>query len=349
MMCFPILASHAYDEKFNYKTKVPIGTGKFKITKIEEERIIIEKSSVENKSKIRKINLILKESPKDLYVAFSKGEIDFIVTDNIDYEEYVGSLGYNTNQYCNRNFDYLVLNNQNKILKDKEIRKAINYAIDKNEINYNIYNNKYKTALFPLDYGSYLYETKNNNEYDINNTKSILIENGWILKNNVWTKNGRSLRFRLLVNKENEKRVELAENIKQQLEKIGILIDIIEVNHKQFDNYIKHNNYDMILTGNIVSNYPNLETYLGENNLSNFNNQEVKNIISEIKNVDNQEEYLKEKYVKLGEIYKDEMPFISLYFNNIYILSNKNIKGDLRGNWYNVFYNIENWYKVDEN
>ena len=332
LMCIPILASHAYDETFNAKTIIPIGTGEFKITKIQENQIIIEKSNVENESKIIKVKLILEESAKDLYIALSKSEIDFMITDNIDYEEYIGSLGYNINQYCNREFDYLVLNNQNRILRDKGIRKALNYAIDKNEINYNVYNNKYKIAEFPLDYGSYLYEENDDSNYDINNAKSILIENGWILKNNIWTKNGRTLRLTLLVNKEIEKRVQSAENIKEQLGEIGIVIDIVEVNGNAFNNYIKYENYDMILTGNVISNNPSLETYFGDNNLSNFNNEGINNVMNEIRSIDNQEELLKEKYTKLKEIYKEEMPFISLYFNNIYVLSNKNLKGNLQGN-----------------
>ena len=348
MMCIPILANHAYDENFNEKTTIPIGTGDFKITKIQQENISIEKSNIENKSKIKKINLILKTSAKDMYVALTKGEVDFIISDNINYEEYVGTLGYNVNQYCNREFDYLVLNNQNNILKDKNIRKAINYAIDKNEINYNVYNNKYRVAEFPLTYGNYLYKTNTDSAYDISKAKSFLLENGWKFNNNSWTKNGRILELRLLVDKENEKRVQVAENIKEQLQEIGIIIDIIAVNSEQFENYIKYKNYDMILTGNIVSNSPDLETYFGQNNLSNFNNKQVDNIINEIKSADNIEEILKEKYNNLKEIYNEEMPFISLYFNNIYILSNKNLKGDIQGNWYNIFYNIENWYKIEE-
>ncbi len=349
MMCIPIVASHSYDETFNLKTTVPIGTGKFKVTKIEDNNILIEKSNSQNESKIVKINLVLKKSAKDLYVALSKNEIDFMITDNIEYEDYIGSLGYNVNQVCNREFDYLVLNNQNTILNNKEIRKAINYAIDKNEINYNIYNNKYKTAEFPLDYGSYLYNPDDKIEYDVNKAKSILLQNGWTLKNNIWIKNGRNLKLRLLVNKENGKRIETAENIKEQLGEIGIIIDVIAVNNTQFNNYIKYKNYDIIITGNVVSNNPSLETYFSDDNLANFNNEEVNNIINEIKNVDNQEEFLNEKYTRLQEIYEQEMPFISLYFNNLFILSNKNLKGNLEGNWYSVFYNIDSWYKVEEN
>ena len=349
LMCIPILASHSYDDNFNSKTNVLIGTGEFKIIGIENNRIILERIHIQNTSKIVKINLILKETVKDLYEAFTKEEIDFLITENIQYEDYLDNLGYNVNQFANREFDYLVLNNENKILKDKEIRKVINYAIDKNEIIYNIYNNKYKTSNFPLDYGSYLNEPSDEIEYDINEAKSILIENGWKITNNTWMKNGRIFKIKLLVNKENEKRVQTAQNIKEQLEEVGIKIDIIEANTNTFNNYIKYKNYDMILTGNLVSNNPYLGTYIGDNNLSNFNNEEVNNIINQIKRIDNQEEFLKDKYTKIKEIYIDEMPFISLYFNNLYIVSNKNLKGDLQGNWYNVYYNIDNWYKVDNN
>ena len=349
MMCIPILASHAYHEDtLESKISIPIGTGDFKITKIEDGNILIEKCNFESASKITKIKLILKETTKELYLALIKNEIDFMITDNIEYEDYVGTLGYNVNTCCYREFEYLILNNENKILKDKEVRKVINYVIDKNEINYNVYNNKYKIAEFPLDYGSYLYESMDKTKYDINQARDVLLENGWTFKNNIWIKNGRTLKLRLLVNIENEKRVQLAEKIKQKLNEFGIIIDIIAVNNNAFNNYIKYKNYDMVLTGNIVSNNPNLETYFGDDNLSNYKNVEVNSILREIKNIDNQEKLLKEKYQELRDIYEEEVPFISLYFNNLFILSNKNLKGDLQGNWYNVFYNIENWYKVEE-
>ncbi len=348
MMCIPILAKHSYEENTcNSKTSIPIGTGEFKITKIENNRILLEKSNYDGNSKITKINLILEETVKDLYSKLMKNEIDIMVTDNIEYEEYIGSMGYNVRQYANREFDYLILNTKNSLLSQKEIRQAISFAIDRNQINYNIYNNKYNISNFPLDYGSYLYNSDSKIEHDINKAKNILMENGWILKNNILIKGGKKLRLRLLVNKENEMRVKAAENIKQQLEKIGIEINIISTNNTQFNNYIKYKNYDIILTGNLVSNNPNIETYFSDNNLSNFSKEDLNNLLNEIRSIDNQEEFLKEKYAKLDETYKDEVPFISLYFNSIFVLSNKNLKGDLAGNWYNIYYNIDNWYKVE--
>ncbi|MBQ3145061.1 MAG: hypothetical protein IJB90_00485 [Clostridia bacterium] len=345
-MCFPILASHSYEpDTLNSKTSIPIGTGKYKIESIEENLIKIALVDNKSESKIRNINLVLKESINELYNAFSKNEIDYMITDNIEYEEYIGTMGYNLNQVTNREYEYLALNTEDTILSNKEIRKAISYAIDKKNINYNMYSNKYIESGFPLDYGSYLYNQNKLNEYNINETKRILSENGWTYKNNTWKRNGKKLEFKLIVNSNNEKRVLLAEQIKEQLKQVGIVINIIKVSDSSYTNYVKYKNYDMILTGNIISTCPNLETYFGEDNLSNFSNEEIKNILKDVKNI-NDVNVLTDKYSNIAQIYKEEMPFISLYSNSLFILSNNNLKGDLSCNWYNLFYNIDNWYKI---
>ena len=348
MMCFPIVASHAYDQKFNSTTELPIGTGKYKIIKIEENKIEISKNNLEDEGKINKINVLIKNNMKELYSGFSNKEIDFIITNNNMYEEYIGTMGYNVNSSCGRELEYLVFNNKDYLLANKNIRKAIDFAIDKTLINYNIYQNKYSNCKFPLDYGSYLYSSQTEaNDYNLNIAKDLLIQEGFLYSNGKWKKGNKTLEFKLVVNESNEKRVACANQIKEQLDDFGIIINIIKVNDNRYSNYIKNKNYDIILTGNIVSNNPNLETYFGENNISNFTNEELKNILNEVRNISS-EDVLKEKYDKIKEIYVEEKPFICLYFNSITILTNLNLKGDLSHNWYNLFYNINNWYKVEE-
>lgn len=342
-MCFPILASHNYEEEIlNSKTEIPIGTGKYKIDKIEEKKI----SLISNENyKIKKINIILKDSAKDLYTALIKNKIDYMVTDNIEYEKYIGTMGYNVTKSAYREYEYLALNNENKILSNKNVRKAISYALDKKSINYNVYNNYYSISNFPLDYGSYLYNTEETLECDVSKAKEMLKNNGWVYKNNCWNKKNNKLEFNLVVNESNKSRTLVAEEIKKQLEEIGININIIKVSNNYYNNYIKNKKYDIILTGNIISYCPDLQSYFGNNNLSNFKNEEVKEILRDITNI-NEEKILEEKYSRLIEIYQEEMPFINLYFNNLFVLSRTNLKGDLSFNWYNLFYNIENWYKI---
>jgi peptide/nickel transport system substrate-binding protein len=344
-MCFPILASHSYEDgTLNSKSSIPVGTGKYKIDSIEEKSISLI-SNENEKTKLRKINIILKDTVKDLYNALTKEELDYMVTDNIEYADYIGTMGYNVKQAYNREYEYLALNNENKILSDKKIRKVINCAIDKKAINYNVYNNKHMISNFPLDYGCYLYSQEEKATYDINKAKKILRENGWKYVKNYWVKNNNKLEFKLIVNENKEKRVLLAEEIKRQLQEIGIIINIVKVNDNIYNNYIKNKKYDIILAGNIVSNSPDLRSYFGENNLSNFKEEEISMLLKDISNI-NDEKIMESKYSRLTEIYKEEEPFISLYFNSLFVLTRTNLKGDLSFNWYNLFYNIDNWYKI---
>ena len=150
-----------------------------------------------------------------------------------------------------------------------------------------------------------------------------------------------------MVSKDDEKRTMVAEKVKSQLKKIGIIINVVKVNESRYNSYIKNKNYDIILTGSIISNNPKLDTFFGENNTSNFYNEKIKSILNEIKNIDSKE-ILKDKYSQIEKKYEEEMPFISLYFNSLFVLTTPNLKGDLSHNWYNLFYNIDYWYKVKE-
>lgn len=158
MLCFPIIC-----EMQN------IGTGNFYIKNINEKDIVL-------KSKINEKKLVIKiyENVSGLYNAFSKETVDIVTTNNIEFEEYIGSVGYNKKIICNRNFDYLKFN-----IENKEVVKALCYAINKNEITYKVYNDLYCIAEFPLQYGNYLYNGNIEYEYNIKKAKQYLRDNGW--------------------------------------------------------------------------------------------------------------------------------------------------------------------------
>ena len=73
--------------------------------------------------------------------------------------------------------------------------------------------------------------------------------------------------------------------------------------------------------------------------------EQIKEQIDRIVKIENKE-VIKQEYEKIIENYYEEIPFISLYFNSYIILHNNKLKGDFSGNWYNVFYNVDSWYKV---
>lgn len=158
MLCFPIICD-----------KINIGTGNFYLETVQDEQIILKSKLSE-----KKININIYENIAKLYNAFVQEKIDLMVTNNINFENYIGTIGYNKKIICNRNFDFLKLN-----IDKPEIVKAINLAINKNEIIYKCYNNLYNKAEFPLQYGSYLYNENIEYEYNINQAKQVLKGAGW--------------------------------------------------------------------------------------------------------------------------------------------------------------------------
>ena len=66
--------------------------------------------------------------------------------------------------------------------------------------------------------------------------------------------------------------------------------------------------------------------------------------MNEVKNTKD-EETLKNDYRRLAEIYKTDVPYISLYNNRYLVAYHSELVGDLNPNWYTSFYGVENWYK----
>ncbi len=355
-LIFPIMSYKYYEnEDFVATSKNinPVGTGKFKVVN-DNGNVILKLNenwwNIEEKDcKLNQIKIIKYGNMGEVYKAFKIGNIDIINTESLDIQNYIGTIGYNLKTYKGRELDYLAFNCNNEELSNKEIRQAISYAIDKQNIVSAIYWDKYYIANFPLDYGSYLYEDgKVIYEYNIDKAKSLLIENGWEFKNKTWqkTKDYRTLKlsFNLVVNFTSGKRLEVAENIKNSLEILGIKVNIIKANDVTYKKYLENKNYDMILTGKYTALSPNLSSYFGEENLANYNNETAKQILNDVKNI-REEKILKEKYNNLIDIYKEDMPYVYLYWNRSSLICSSELMGDIKPNRYNLFYKINTWYR----
>lgn len=124
----------------------------------------------------------------------------------------------------------------------------------------------------------------------------------------------------------NKDRLKIAEIIKENLEDFGIKVTIRSLNNSYYKNNLEKLNYEILLTGNTVSIKPLVQDYLD----------------FEIE----QKETEEETYNNIYENYKNKPNFIGLYFDSIILLYSNSLKGNFEGNWYNIFYNINTWYKI---
>ena len=348
-MIFPIMCKSYYNnEDFFTSQKNPIGTGTYKISENSANQIILEKNEnyrdeEKTNKNINKIYINIYTEIGEVYNSFKIGNIDIINTSSLSYEDYVGKIGYYVKEYKGRECDFLSCNCNDYLMKDKAVRQAISYAIDKDNIVSNVYNNKYISSQYVLDYGSYLYPS--NMPYigcNIEKAKEILSDGGWTYRNNRWRKNGGILSITLSVNSSNVKRCETAKVIKAQLESIGIPVTVREVSDSQYKYYLENKNYQVLLTGVYNSYSPEVTYFYGENNIANYNNDTVKEIIKETKNISDIKK-LEESYKTLINITKDECPYISIYRNKNYILINQNVVGNFNPTCYGIFNHFETW------
>lgn len=355
-LTFPIM-SFRYYENENFvntsKNDHPVGTGRFKVTN-ENGNLILKQNqnwwNLQNEqTKLTQIELIKYANMGDVYNAFKIGNIDLLTTQTINLEEYIGTIGYNQKQYTGNSLDYLAFNCENKILANVEVRKAISYLINKENIVSGIYKGKYKIANFALDFGSYIYENgRIAYTFDTQKAKELLEQNSWIYSKKIWQKTKdyktQKIRLNLVVNTDHTKRVEVAENIKNTLEDFGMDISIKKVSDSQYQNYLQNKNYDMILTGVYTGFSPDVTTYFGEGNLANYENEEIKQILNEINNIQD-EKLQKEKYERIIQLYEEQMPYIFLYQSQNILAYSSKLLGDINPNRYNIYEGIGSWYR----
>ena len=327
-MVLPIVSKHGYDNELNLLTDKPVGTGRYKIDLINNSGIKLRNEHANTEY----ISIAFYSKLSKLYTDFSKEKIDVVISNSIEFDKYIGNIGYKYKTIPGRKLTYILLNTNRGILKNREIRQAIDRGIDNKEINYNVFNKRYVESNFPLSF------LELPDQYNATYAKDVLIENNWKYKNGFWEKNNTKTFITLLLNNSIPKHKNVANNIKEQLDKIGININIIEAEDYLYSKLLNNNNYDMILVESRQNLAPELQNYF--NKTIDF---------EDILHTESNATDSTKKYDKLIQLYNDEIQCICLYYNSITILYNQDIKGSFNSNWYNILYNIDTWYKTEDN
>lgn len=350
----PIMSKEYYNDKdFSDTSIVPVTTGRYMVNTAESNEITLVKNTNwwnrDVELTLNTININVYDTIGELYNSFKLGNIDVISSDNTNLEEYIGSIGYTLKETVGRQHDFIAINTTDEILSNENIRYSIANIIDKQSLVASVYENDYTVTNFPLDYGSYLYDSSNETAVlSKDNAKQILTTDGWTYGYGYWYKyenyTTTKLEFNLLVNSSNTNLVTVAQKIEEQLEAEGILITIESVDSTTYYSRLSTRDYDMALCSMNLSIKPDLEMFFGDSNLAGYSNTEVDTLLSELYNTSDKER-MKEIYIELSNIYITKAPYISLY-NSIHNTAYSNyLVGQFSPNWYSPYYNINSWYK----
>lgn len=271
---------------------------------------------------------------------FKNGKIDMFTASSDSIMQLIGKYEYNVKKYRDGQNIFLLGNKDSKVFSQKEVRQALLYSLNREEIVKKINSTFSEVIDIPYIYSSIRYK------YDIVGAKNILIQYGWKNEKGMNKKTvgeeELTLELTLLVNEKDNTKVKIADMIKDMAENVGIRINIKKAKDAKLTELIKNKSYDIILADVYVNDKPDI-TYLEEYININDKVNSALNIVKQ-----NSIEDLPKNIATLQDVISDEIACIGILARNTNVVYQKNINGFEDINYMKVFYNLENIGKIQD-
>ncbi len=362
LFTFPILSSKQYggiNDILGQKAAIPVGTGPYRIRKYHVRRVLyLErfKDWWKGKPYINEIEVMLVPDRDSMIATFETKQTDLVQTDDINSRKYEETGDINHHKLMTQDYEFLALNFNNIGLQQKEVRQAMAYAIDREQILNNVLLGHGIIVDTPIPSDCWMYtDVSDKYKYNPGKARKILQEAGWRIlgQSDTFSKDiddkKVSLTFTLLVNKDNEIRCQVANVIKENLGQIGIQVDVKLLDEEQLNNRLLAKDFDLALVGWNLSSKYNLGFALHSNrieeggNFISFSNAKMDALLGKL-NQTMDEDTVKDIYGDLQTLFVEELPYISLYYRTSSLLIKNEIKGVNPVREDQLFNDIEKWY-----
>ena len=119
-------------------------------------------------------------------------------------------------------------------------------------------------------------------------------------------------------------------------------MNIKKVSASTYKTNIEQGNFDLALATIELQNEYDIIDLLKNKNYSRYENEQINSMLEKlyINNVS-----IVENFKELQTTYRNEVPYIGLYFRTDTLLTNKAVKGHITPTWYSVYHNIQTWCK----
>lgn len=252
-----------------------------------------------------------------------------------------------TVSYPNNNLTFLGINTTRTVLSDAGVRRALSYAIGREEIEQNIMFGRGESVHVPTAPNSYLYKDIYRLEESADRAAELLTEAGYSAGADgvqVHGTSGEALRFNLLVNSDNERRTAIAEAIKTDLQRIGVEVTVEGVSFEEYQRRVNAGNYDMFLGEVKIGADLDLSMFAGQNaRYSVYASERIDSLLWNCKNAVTQEAFA-QTYQELEEAFLEEMPIISLLMGMDAMMLNDTVQGVETPAEGSVFAGAAGWY-----
>ena len=242
--------------------------------------------------------------------------------------------------------EYLGFNFKHKYLKDARVRKAIAKVMDFDTIIKDSYGGAgmiSDSIYFPGYLG-----TENNGdpyEQDPVGASQLLKDCGFTDKDEngiLEDKDGKEFILEILVNENEESRVDAAETIAAEMQKIGIKADVKKASWKSYKKALKKGKYDLYLGGYRFDAQYNLKEMFAKNNFLRYNNQDVLELVQKMETALTAEKQ-KAAYEKLKPMLTEELPYYCIMYRTYSFMSVERFTADVIPSYHNRYAGCDSW------
>jgi len=322
----------------------PIGTGpyRFKEWKTAEKiELVSNHDYFEGRPYIDYYVYRIIPDQATLFLELRNQGVDYIGLTPLQYRRQTETEFFKKNfqkfRYPGFGYTYMGFNLTDPKFKDKRVRWAINYAIDKDEIIEGVLLGlgRVCTGPFPPESWAYNPEVKPC-PYDPEMATKLLKEVGWQDSDgDGWLdKDGETFEFTVITNQGNESRRKCAEIIQRRLAGVGIKVKIKIIEWSAFvSQFIDKRKFEAVILGWGLSREPDpydiwhsSKTKEGEFNFIGYKNPEVDRLLEEGRRIFEQEKR-KDIYHKIHAILYDDQPYMFLYVADSLPIVHKRFRG----------------------
>jgi len=250
-------------------------------------------------------------------------------------------------------YTFLAYNLKNKKFKDKAVRRALNYAVNKKEIIDGVLlgQGRIATGQFVPESWAFNPEVKPY-PFDPEKARAILKKAGWREGSfDGWLeKDGEKFEFTILTNQGNDTRRMAAEIIQRRLKDIGVKVNIRVLEWSVFINeFVDKKRFEAIIMGWGLGREPDCfdifhssKIRKGEFNFITYSNPEVDRLLIAGRRTFDREER-KNIYRKIHKILYEDQPYMFLYIPDSLVAVNRRFRG-IEPSPIGITYNFIDWW-----
>ncbi|PKN09324.1 MAG: peptide-binding protein [Deltaproteobacteria bacterium HGW-Deltaproteobacteria-8] len=248
------------------------------------------------------------------------------------------TANYRKFQYVASAYTYLGFNLRSSLFSDVRVRRAINHALNKDEIVRGVLSGLGQAAGGPYKPGTWAYDKAiPANEYDPAKAKRLLAEAGWTRRTPngpLVDTSGRPFAFTILTNQGNSQRIKTAIIVQSRLAALGIQVEIRTVEWAAFiKEFVDKGRFDAIILGWTITQDPDLfdvwhssKAVPGGLNFVGYKNPELDELLERGRRLLDQKKR-KPIYDRIQEILHQDQPYCYLYVPMALPMVHKRVQG----------------------